>query len=101
MHEDLGLSSAQGQETHGYRETTTINAGVMGNDKPMISMREFWFSPHLGLNLISVVNQPQSGTQVFTVKELTTSEPEPAYFEPPPGYKIINRMNQQVAAEPE
>jgi hypothetical protein len=100
IHEDLGQSSNEGQETHGYRETTTINAGVMGNDKPMISMREFWFSPHLGVNLTSVVNEPQSGTQVFTVKELTTSEPEPAYFEPPAGFRIINRMSDQIAAEP-
>ena len=101
LHEDLGLSSTEGEETHGYRETTTINSGVMGNDKPMVSMREFWYSPRLAVNLISVVNQPQSGTQVFTVKDLTTSEPEPAYFQPPAGYQIINRMNERVAMEPQ
>lgn len=100
-HEDLGLSSTEGQETHGYRETTTINTGVMGNDKPMVSIREFWYSPQLAVNLISVVNEPQSGTQVFTVKDLTTSEPEPAFFEPPTDYQIVNHMSERVSAQPQ
>jgi hypothetical protein len=95
QHEDLGLSSTQGVDTHGYRETMTINAGVMGNDKPMVSIREFWYSPHLAVNLISTVDDPQSGKQVFTVKELSTSEPEPSFFEVPGEYKIIDRMNEK------
>jgi hypothetical protein len=95
IHEDLGLSSTEGEETHGYRETTTINTGVMGNDKPMVSSREFWYSPRLAVNLISTVDDPQSGKQVFTVKELSTSEPEPGFFEVPGEYKIVDRMNEQ------
>ena len=76
LHEDLGLGTIQGVETHGYRETLTINAGVMGNDQPMIAKREFWYSPQLAVNLVSTVDDPQSGKQVFTVKDLSTTEPE-------------------------
>jgi hypothetical protein len=94
LHEDLGLNSTEGEETHGYRETTTVNPGVMGNDKPMVSSREFWYSPRLAVNLISTVDDPQSGRQVFTVKELSTSEPEPRFFEVPGEYKIVDRMNE-------
>ena len=94
-HLDLGLGSAQGEETHGYRETTTINTGVMGNDRPMVSTREFWYSPRLAVNLSSMVDDPQSGKQVFTVKELSTSEPEARFFEIPGDYKIVNRLNEQ------
>jgi hypothetical protein len=67
----------------------------MGNDKPMVSSREFWYSPRLAVNLISTVDDPQSGKQVFTVKELSTSEPEPGFFEVPGEYKIVDRMNEQ------
>lgn len=95
QHEDLGLGSTEGMDTHGYRETTTINAGVMGNDKPMISTREFWYSPLLGINLISTVDDPQSGKQLFTVKDLSTSEPEPSFFEVPSEYKIVDRLNEK------
>jgi hypothetical protein len=93
QHEDLGLSSTEGQETHGYRETTTFNPGVMGNDKPMAVTREFWYSPRLAVNLISIVDEPMTGKQVFTVKELSTAEPDPSFFEVPTDYKVIDHLN--------
>src|SRR5208283_5857943 len=79
--EDLGLGNTLGEDTHGYRETITINAGVMGNDRPFVSSREFWYSSRLSIDLISTVDDPQTGKQVFTVKDLSTSEPEPSLFE--------------------
>jgi len=94
QHEDLGVANTNGVDTTGYRETTTINPGVMGNDQPMISTREFWYSAQLGINLISKVDTPQSGKQVFNVKDLTTSEPDPALFELPEGYKIVDRIKE-------
>jgi hypothetical protein len=88
--DDLGIGTVQGMETHGYRTTITYNPGTMGNDTPMSIIREFWFSPQLGINVSSVVDHPQSGKQVFTVKELSTSEPDPALFEVPEGYRIVD-----------
>jgi hypothetical protein len=95
QHDDLGLSNTQGVETHGYRETTTFNPGVMGNDKPMIVTREFWYSPLLAVNLISTVDEPMTGKQVFTAKELSTAEPDPAFFEVPADYKVIDRLDEK------
>lgn len=91
LHEDLGPGSTEGVETHGYRETITLNPGVMGNDKPMVTTREFWWSPELGLNLMSIVDSPESGKQIFTVKSLSTSPPEPGLFVVPDDYKIVDR----------
>ncbi len=91
--EDLGVGTVQGLETHGYRETTTLNPGTFGNDREMVAVREFWFSTRLGINLSSIVDNPQTGKQVFTVKELSTSEPEPSYFEVPEGYRVVDRRN--------
>ncbi len=93
--EDLGIGNTLGEDTHGYRETITINAGVMGNDRPYISSREFWYSARLGIDLSSTVDDPQTGKQVFTVKALSTSEPESGFFEVPPGYRVVNHMNRQ------
>lgn len=90
--EDLGVDTVEGMEAHGYRETSTINPGAMGNDQRMISMREFWFSQRLGINLRSIVDNPQSGKQVFTVTELSTSEPDPAFFKIPAGYRVVNHL---------
>jgi hypothetical protein len=52
QHEDLGPGNTEGVETHGYRETQTLNPGVMGNDAPMVTVREFWYSQELGINLV-------------------------------------------------
>jgi hypothetical protein len=94
-HEDLGVSTTVGIDTHGYRDTLTINQGVMGNDRPMVSTRESWYSPQLSINLLSIVDSPQSGRQVFTVKELSTSEPELGLFEIPEGYKVVDHRNEK------
>ncbi len=93
-HEDLGSDSRNGCETRGYRDTTTINTGVAGNDRPMITIREFWYCPQLGINLLSTLDGPQSGKQSFTVTELSTSEPDPQYFDVPAGYSVVDRRSE-------
>ena len=87
-HEDLGRQFFAGLPVHGYRETTSLNAGTFGNDLAMTTVREFLYSPELGLNLSSVLDTPQFGRQSFTVTEITTTEPDPKFFLPPPGYAI-------------
>jgi hypothetical protein len=89
-HEDLGGGYFAGVQVHEYKDTLTVNAGVMGNDLPMSTVRDYRFSPELGINLISTVEAPQIGRQTFTVTELSTTEPDPAYFQPPEGYKIVD-----------
>src|ERR1019366_6940424 len=86
QHEELGVANTNGVDTTGYRETNTINAGVLGNDRPMVTSREFWYSARLGINLISKVDDPQSGRQVFTATDMTTSEPDPALLAVPSDY---------------
>lgn len=95
LSEDLGTSTVQGVETHGYRETTTVNAGVLGNNQPMVSLHEFWYSPDLGINLLSTVDTPESGHQVFTVKDLTQGEPEPILFLVPDDYKVVDHREEK------
>ena len=73
-------SSLVGFDTVGYRETTTLNPGVFGNDQPMVTTREFWYSPQLGINLISKVDSPQAGKQTFTVTVISAAEPDPQLF---------------------
>jgi len=95
LHEDLGTATIESVETHGYRETQTLNPGVMGNDAPMVTVREFWYSPDLGLNLKSTVDSPFSGKQVFTVKDLTLGEPEATLFLVPDDYKVVDHRIEQ------
>jgi hypothetical protein len=90
--EDLGVSSTQGEDTHGYKETNTLNPGQTGNDQPLVTVREFWYSARLAFNLISIVDNPFSGHQEFTVRELNTAEPDAALFEIPEGYTVADHL---------
>jgi len=94
-HEDLGTRMTQGVETHGYRETGTLNAGVMGNDAPMETVREFWYAPELGIDLLSTVDAPLTGKQVFTVKEISLGEPEATWFLVPDDYKVVDHREER------
>jgi hypothetical protein len=90
-HEELGKSSLFGFDTSGYRESTTINPGVYGNDQPMVTTREFWYSPQLAINLLSKLDSPSAGKQTFTVKEISAAEPDPQLFALPAGFEVVDQ----------
>ena len=86
--DDLGINMILGIEANGTRETTTVDAGAAGNDRPMVSTREFWFSPKLGISLISKRSDPRFGSQTFVVSDIEESEPDAILFQPPQGFQI-------------
>jgi hypothetical protein len=90
-HEDLGGNTIAGFEAVGYRDTTTLNSGTYGNDQPMVSMREFWYSKQLGINLLSIVDNPHVGKERFTATDVSISEPQHGYFVIPGGYTVIDQ----------
>jgi hypothetical protein len=99
-HEDLGAQFLAGVAVHEYRDTTNINAGALGNDLAMSTVRDFRYSPELGINLTSVLDTPQVGRQSFTVTEISTTEPDPKFFQPPDGYKIVDHRTPPANVQP-
>ena len=97
-HEDLGAGFLAGLPVHEYRDTTTLNSGVMGNDLPMSTVRLYRFSAELGINLSSVLDTPQLGRQMFTVTEISTTEPDASFFQPPHGYKVVDHRKTAAPA---
>jgi hypothetical protein len=96
--EDLGNRNIAGVDTVGARETTTVNAGTMGNDQPLTSMREYWHSDQLGINLLSIRTSPMFGKQTFTITEITAGDPDPQMFALPAGYKVNDqRKNPPIS----
>jgi hypothetical protein len=74
----------------GTLETGVIASGAMGNDSPMLVKREFWYSPQLGVNLISKRQDPRFGIQNFDVSDIVLGEPDAKLFEIPRGSKVID-----------
>lgn len=99
LHEDLGAQTYAGMPVHGYRDTYTLNAGTLGNDVAMATVRKFRYSPELGFNLTSTLSAPQLGREMFTVSELETNEPDPKFFQPPVGYRVIDKRKPPIPAQ--
>jgi hypothetical protein len=98
-HEELGSQSLSGIETVGMRDTTTYNQGVFGNDRPFNRMREFWFAASLGINLRSEITDPSFGRQIFTVTDVSLSEPDPKLFVIPDGFEVVDRRKPSASTE--
>jgi hypothetical protein len=87
--ESLGSKTISGLEVVGTRETLTIKAGAAGNDRPIVSTKEFWYSPHLQVNLEIERTDPRTGKQTFRLTDLALGDPNANVFEIPPGYKVV------------
>ncbi len=98
--ESLGTQTIGGVEIIGTRETIVIPAGEIGNDSPINTKREFWFSPKLGLDLISVRDDPRFGMQRFEVSDLVLGEPDAKLFSPPEASRIIDLRNPRESEAP-
>lgn len=91
--ENIGRQTVAGVETVGLRRVTTINPWTMGNDRPMTIIREYWHSAALDINLLSTLTDPRLGTQTFTIREISTSEPDAQLFLAPAGYKVVDQRS--------
>ena len=90
IHEELGTRFVAGVETRGVRDTVIYNSGAFGNDSPLKVEREFWYSPQLSLNLLSVRSDPRFGKETFTATTVLLGEPDPKLFELPEGYAVVD-----------
>ncbi len=88
IRESLGSDVIEGLYVTGTRETTTIAPGAVGNDQPLISTREFWFSSELQTNLAVIRSDPREGKQVIRLSHISMSEPDSHMFEIPIGYSV-------------
>jgi hypothetical protein len=86
--EHLGSDVIGGIYTLGTRETTTINPGVVGNDRTMVSTREFWYSDELQTNLAVTRIDPREGKQVIRLFDISRAEPDSHLWDIPVGFTV-------------
>jgi hypothetical protein len=96
--EELGKGEVEGLETIGTRETITSNPGTVGNDREVALTKEFWYSPKLGVNLLTKRYDPLQGTQVFTVSNITLAEPDARLFVVPAKFKVNDQRDPATPA---
>ena len=91
--EDLGRQTIDGVVVTGTRRTETIPAGAIGNEGPIETKSERWFSADLQLVVKSVHTDPRIGQTTETVSDLNRSEPDPSLFQVPGDYTITDAKN--------
>ncbi|MCC6341607.1 MAG: hypothetical protein IT166_05380 [Bryobacterales bacterium] len=94
--EDLGKQNMEGVLVTGSRTTVTIPEGEIGNDRPIVSVSERWYSPDLQMVIYSKTNDPQFGESVYRVSNLKVGEPDAGLFRVPADFKIEEAPKEPV-----
>lgn len=94
--EDLGTMQIEGFTVTGTRHIRTIPAGEIGNDQPIVSTSESWFSSELQMTLLSKMDDPQTGKNTTRLVNIHAGEPDPSLFQIPADYTVsVNRQQSK------
>ena len=86
--EDLGEQVLEGVLAHGTRETSTIPAGALGNQRAIVITSERWYSPDIDAVVSSKTMDPRFGETSYKLVNVVREEPAPDLFTIPPGYEL-------------
>ena len=86
--EDLGARNIEGVDCTGTRQTSTIPAGAIGNDKPISIVTETWFSEAIGAVVESISDDPRYGKTTYRLTNVQLSDPPRSLFEPPANFRV-------------
>ncbi len=88
--ESLGTQVMEGLTVEGTRTTTTIPVNAEHNDQPIMIVTETWFSRDLKTAILNKASDPRRGESTFRLTGVNLSEPDPALFQSPPDFKIVD-----------
>ena len=88
--ESLGSKTIEGVLAEGTRTTIVTPAGMMGNEQPLQTVLESWYSPELQTTILARRSDPRSGETVTRYTNITRAEPAHSLFEVPADYKIAD-----------
>ena len=86
--ESLGTMLIDGVDAEGTRTVVTIPAGTIGNQAPIEMVSERWFSPELGVVVMSRRTDPRFGETTYRLQNIVRGEPAPELFQLPSDYTI-------------
>lgn len=85
----LGSRIIEGVKAEGTRTTTTIPAGMIGNDRDMNVVYEKWYSPELQMIVLSTNIDPRIGEQTYRLKNISRENPPMSLFTPPDDFRKV------------
>jgi hypothetical protein len=96
--DSLGKQTIEGVAAEGTRSTVTIPAGVIGNELPIQSVSERWYSPELQTIVMTKRSDPRFGETVYRLTNIQRAEPPASLFELPSDYTVndMSIMNEKM-----
>lgn len=88
----------EGLRANGQRSTWVIEAGKVGNDKPIQITREVWSSPELMVTLASRDFDPRTGETTYRLRNIKRGEPDAALLRVPADYTKTPRPGAKASA---
>ena len=86
--ESLGKRSVEGVEAEGTRETVTIPAGEIGNERAIEIVNERWYSNELQTVVMTRHSDPRFGETVYRLTNINRGEQPKTLFEVPGDYAV-------------
>jgi hypothetical protein len=96
----LPAEAVEGLRADARRTTWTIEAGRIGNEKPIVIVNEVWSSPELGITLRSRESDPLMGEDSFRVQNVARGEPEAALFRVPADFTKVSAPPLMMRGKP-
>ena len=82
----------------GTRTSVTIAAGMVGNDRPFDVTSERWTATDLNVVVLSRSDDPRVGSTEYRLTSVVRTEPPPALFVVPSGYRIVDTVARPADA---
>ena len=86
--EPLGTQTMEGLKVEGKRQTHTIPAGDVGNDRALTSVTERWNSLELQVLVRMTAKDPQMGETTYRLTNIARAEPAANLFQVPADYTV-------------
>jgi hypothetical protein len=86
--QSLGTRDIEGVKAEGTRTVLRIEAGEIGNERPIEVISERWYSPELQVVVMSKHSDPRFGETTYRLTRIDRREPPPSLFQVPPDYKL-------------
>ena len=85
--ESLAARDIEGVRAEGTRTTYTLPAGAIGNEKPIVTTSERWFSPELHVVVLATTSDPRTGETMYRLSNIRRGEPPADLFRVPSDFK--------------
>jgi hypothetical protein len=93
--ESIGTDTIEGLAVRGVCLSQTYPTRLLGNDRPLTVVTEYWYSEALRINLLPKRTDPRYGERTVPVIELARQEPDALLFGIPDDYKLLKETVQQ------